>query len=110
MTNKEIKSIIVKNSKDKKIIFKGQYLQALKKLFEGKTIDINDFDNGSWEPTTKISHFIGLLKISGLWENFRIARNSNSLRNTEIIICENFNMLINDIYDLDYRNTNDKIA
>lgn len=102
--SKTIKSVIIENA-DEKIIFKGQYLQALEKLFKGETIDITDFDNGSWEPTSKISHFIGLLKISGLWEKFRIAKNGNSLRNTEIIICENFNMLINSIYDLDYRST-----
>lgn len=109
MATKKIKSIIVKNSKDEKIIFKGQYLNALKKIFEGKTVDINDFDNGSWEPTTKISHFIGLLKHSELWKNFRIAKNRNSLRNTDIQICENYYMLIDDIYELDYRNNKQTI-
>lgn len=102
MMSKTIKSVIIENA-DKKTIFKGQYLQALEKLFKGETVDISDFDNGAWEPTSNISHFIGLLKISGLWEKFRMAKNGPSLRNTEIIICENYYMLINNIYDLDYR-------
>lgn len=106
--SKTIKSVIIENA-DKKTIFKGQYLAALEKLFKGETVDISDFDNGSWEPTSKISHFIGLLKISGLWEKFRIAKDGNSLRNTEIIICENYYMLINNIYDLDYRSTTETI-
>lgn len=101
--SKTIKSVIIENA-DKKTIFKGQYLIALEKLFKGETVDISDFDNGSWEPTSKISHFIGLLKISGLWGNFRIAKNGNSLRNTDIQICENYYMFINDIFDLDCRN------
>ena len=104
MSSKTIKSVIIENA-DEKTIFKGQYLTALEKLFKGETVDISDFDNGSWEPTSNISHFIGLLKISGLWEKFRIAKSGNSLRNTDIQICENYYMLINNIYDLDYRST-----
>jgi len=109
MSSKTIKSVIIENA-DKKTIFKGQYLAALEKLFKGETVDISDFDNGSWEPTSNISHFIGLLKISGLWEKFRIAKSGNSLRNTDIQICENYYMFINNIYDLDYRSTTETIV
>lgn len=46
--------------------FRGQYAEALENLQKGYEVTINDFRNGSWEATTKISRFINLLNASGI--------------------------------------------
>ena len=105
-------TIIIKNSKDEKIIFKGQYYTALQKLFKGFEINMYDFNNGSWNATKQISHFIGLLKISDLWDDFSIRKdlNSKSLRTTTLKICDGKQYLIDNINTLDYRCTTETIV
>lgn len=62
------------------IWFKGQYAAALKSLLEGKEININNFNNGGWEPTIKLKRFIELVNYTKL----KVDVKGDSLRQTTI--------------------------
>ena len=62
------------------IWFRGQYAEALERLLKGKEITMNDFFNGGWEPTVKISRFIKLLNYTSL----KVEIKGDSLRQTTI--------------------------
>lgn len=51
------------------VTFKGQYKRALISFLEGETIELNNFDNGAWEPTVQIQEFIRRLDKVGLAYN-----------------------------------------
>lgn len=62
------------------IWFKGQYAPAVKRLLEGQTITINNFNNGGWEPTVKLKRFIKLINYTKL----EVVVSGDSLRTTTI--------------------------
>lgn len=41
--------------------FRGQYAEAVDYLLEGHSLDISDFNNGTYEATTQIQKFMSLL-------------------------------------------------
>lgn len=54
----------MKTIKVNNIYFKGQYADALELLQNGEDITMANFNNGKWEPTSKVARFLNLLKLA----------------------------------------------
>lgn len=72
----------MKTIKQDGIWFRGQYAEALERLLKGNVITMRDFNNGTWEPTSQIARFIGLLNYTKL----ELEISGESLRQKEIRI------------------------
>ena len=62
------------------VLFRGSYAEAYKAFEKGNKINMNYFNNGAWEPTTKVSRFIALLKKA----NIQFKTEGKSIRSTKI--------------------------
>ena len=65
------------------ILFRGRYGDALLKFENGGEITMYDFYNGKYEPTSKISRFIGLLNLAEI----NYSKSSDVLRKMSIRRC-----------------------
>lgn len=72
----------MKTYKINNILFKGQYADALLKAAQGHAVTMQDFKNGSWEATVKLSRFMELVSNANLHRTIK----GSSLRTTEITI------------------------
>lgn len=72
----------MKNIQVNKISFRGQFGEALESFNKGEKITIRNFNNGTWEPTVKVTRFINLLKKANI--KFNIV--GDSIRTT--VICK----------------------
>lgn len=72
----------MKNIKVNGVNFRGQFGVAYEYLIKGHEITMNDFKNGSWEATSKISRFVDLLNQA----NVKYTKSGESLRTTVLKI------------------------
>lgn len=56
----------MKTIKTNNVLFKGQFAKALEDMQKGYNITLNNFNNGTWEPTSKVAHFLYLLNKAGI--------------------------------------------
>lgn len=60
--------------------FRGQFANAYELLEKGHTINMGNFNNGSFEPTTKVKRFLMLIEKAGVKSEIT----GESLRSTKI--------------------------